>query len=97
MNHRFDSCVGLPRDTDEMSVDQKWIRKRKHRRVETYLVKGTNGSNKNDCIGIIEIWYPGMPLPTSAPNIVEMPGDHLSVDIYVENVLRDTHGLDSGM
>lgn len=38
-----------------------------------------------------------MPLPTSGSNIVEMPGYHFSVRVYIETVLCDAHGLDPGM
>jgi len=62
-----------------------------------YLIKRADGRNKDDRIGIFEIWYPSMPLSASAANIVEMPSDQLPMDVHVENMLRNAHCLDSGM
>jgi hypothetical protein len=38
-----------------------------------------------------------MPLAPGAADVEQMPGDRPAMEVHVEYMLRDSHGLDAGM
>jgi hypothetical protein len=74
-----------------------WEREGGIGKLEAYLVEGTNGGDKNDCVGIIKIRHPCVSLATSTTHVEEMPSNGLAMDIYIKYMLCDAHCLDSSV
>lgn len=67
-----------------------WVR-------DTYLIESTDRCYENDGIRVVEVGYPCMPLTTRSSDVEKMPGNTLAVEVNVKRVLRNTHGLDTGV
>ena len=60
-----------------------------------YLIKCRHWCDENDCICVVEIRDPSMPLTAGTTNIVKMPRYSFSVEIQFETVGSYTHGLEA--
>lgn len=92
MSHLCDLHVGLPPDTTEKS---EYIAIRLG--LRSYLIEGAHWSNENDSICVIKVRNPGVPLTTSAANVIQMPCDGFSMNCYVKDVFRNSHRLNPSM
>jgi hypothetical protein len=65
--------------------------------ITPHLIESANRSYENDRVCVIEVWDPCVPLATSTADVEKVPGDRFAVHGDIEDMFRDSHGLDAGV